>query len=100
MHLMSKRKVMEAEFDELREEENLKWWSKYNAYLKSSRWKDKRLRVLKRDGNQCQACCRRAAVAVHHLTYERVFDEPLYDLVSICETCHEGLHPHLKVEEK
>ena len=96
MHKMSRRKKMEQKWRDEREKKNVEWWAKYNTYLKSFKWRDKRLRVLKRDNHECKACCRRDAVAVHHLTYDRVFDEPLYDLVSICETCHEALHPHLK----
>ena len=32
------------------------------------------------------------ATQAHHLIYERVFDEPLFDLISICTPFHEKLH--------
>lgn len=31
-------------------------------------------------------------VEVHHLTYERVGYEMLFDLISVCDPCHEQLH--------
>lgn len=76
--------------------QNAEWWAKYNLYLKSAEWQSKRDRVLERDRHICQACLRRDAFHVHHLTYKHVFNEPLFDLVSVCETCHRGLHPHMQ----
>ncbi len=60
----------------------------YNPYLKSEKWNNKRLLVLKRDNYLCQACLTRKATEIHHLTYRHVFNEPLFELVSICEPCH------------
>lgn len=68
------------------------WRAWYKEYLQTSQWRDKRHRVLERDGELCQACLKRRATEVHHLTYEHVGDEPLFDLVSICHVCHERLH--------
>lgn len=67
------------------------WHEKYNEYLGSQRWAEKRQRVLERDGGICQACRKRPATEVHHLTYDHVFNEPLFDLVSICRICHRAL---------
>lgn len=69
---------------------------KYDAYLKTPQWKSKRQRVLERDKHLCQACLRRTATQAHHLTYEHIFNEPLFDLIAICEICHKGLHPHME----
>ncbi len=30
---------------------------------------------------------------VHHLTYARLYDEMLFDLIAVCRDCHERLHP-------
>lgn len=75
---------------ELREK-NAKWWADYNEYLRSDKWRDKRARVLERDARICQACLKRSATQVHHKTYDHVFDEPLFDLISICDVCHDAL---------
>jgi hypothetical protein len=64
----------------------------YEDYLKSDEWKARRASIFKRDGKKCQSCLSEEATEVHHLTYERIFSEPLFDLVAICRPCHEKLH--------
>lgn len=76
--------------------QNAEWWAKYNSYLRSPKWRSKRDRVLERDAYVCQACLKREADHAHHLTYEHVFNEPLFDLISVCNPCHKELHPHMK----
>ena len=63
----------------------------YAEYLKSSEWKAKRDAVLRRDDHRCRFCGA-SATEVHHLTYDRKYNEPLYDLVSICSECHKAVH--------
>ncbi|MDQ5852285.1 MAG: hypothetical protein M3380_09490 [Chloroflexota bacterium] len=67
------------------------WWQRYNAYLDSPAWQQKRQLVLKRDAYLCQACRMNKATQVHHLTYNHLGDEPLFELVSICRPCHDRL---------
>jgi len=74
-----------AKEEELRREE-------YRRYLRSPQWKARCAAVLKRDKGCCRFCGGRAT-QVHHLTYARIFNESLYDLVAICENCHRALHP-------
>jgi 5-methylcytosine-specific restriction endonuclease McrA len=70
------------------------WWLKYAAYLRSPEWAYKSKLVLQRDKYECQAryigCSGRANQA-HHLTYKHAFNEPLFDLVSVCERCHQKI---------
>lgn len=68
------------------------WWTAYNRYLQSPQWKERRQRVLERDNYLCQGCLTRRATQVHHLTYERVGNEMMFDLISICTPCHDALH--------
>jgi hypothetical protein len=71
------------------------WMQAYSDYLASNEWKIKRETVLQRDGYLCQACLKNKASQVHHKSYEFVdFTglEPCFDLVSICNVCHEKLH--------
>lgn len=63
----------------------------YNLYLQSYVWQNKRVKVLERDNYAC-VLCGNAAEHVHHLTYDRIYDEPLYDLVSLCKRCHKAIH--------
>jgi 5-methylcytosine-specific restriction endonuclease McrA len=68
------------------------WFRDYSNYLRSDKWKAKRLLVLKRDNYLCQACLNNTATDVHHKTYEFVMQEPLFDLVAVCKRCHDHIH--------
>lgn len=67
----------------------MSWMARYNIYLNSERWKVKRQKVLERDDSLCQSCLIEPATQVHHLTYARAGNEPLFDLTSACKDCHE-----------
>lgn len=66
--------------------------SEYKAYLKSHKWKTKRLKVLNRAKFRCERCKKRQAREIHHLTYENIFNEPLEDLQALCTRCHRQAH--------
>jgi hypothetical protein len=61
----------------------------YSNYLLSDEWIKKRELVLKRDNYLCQCCLNNKAVQVHHTSYTHVFNEPLFELTSVCINCHE-----------
>lgn len=88
-HLLS---ISRAKRDLVLLEHSRRQRAEYDAYLASAAWQERREKVLLRDGYRCQACGERDATQVHHLTYARVFSEPLFDLVAVCAECHEGLH--------
>jgi hypothetical protein len=69
---------------------------RYNAYLWSPEWRDRRARVMQRAGTLCEGCLEQRATQVHHLTYERKYREMLFDLVAVCDNCHAEIHPHLR----
>lgn len=76
------------------EERERQWWDWYSEYLRSDVWRRRARAVLQRDGWRCQAGlpgCRGDAEQAHHLTYKRVGQEPLYDLVAVCVPCHEQI---------
>ena len=64
----------------------------YNSYLASDDWKQKRSIVLERDKYLCQGCLKEPATEVHHLNYDDVPNELMFDLVSLCRSCHERVH--------
>ncbi len=66
--------------------------AEYAAYLQTDHWKGVRLRVLVRDRNICQGCLSEPATQVHHLTYAHRGDELLFELTSLCDSCHERAH--------
>lgn len=73
--------------------------ARYAEYLKSDAWRSKRAKVLKRAGSICEACLDNRATQVHHLTYDSIFNEFLFELVAVCGDCHGRLHPKDEAEE-
>ena len=76
-----------------------RWWELYNQYLASPEWNSKKIRVRARDYGRCQLCRSDSFLDVHHLTYNRVGDEALFDLVTLCRHCHDQ-EEALKKESK
>lgn len=69
-------------------------WNKYNEYLRSESWRRRSRMCLERDGYKCQAQyegCLGRATQSHHLTYRHIYNEPLFDLISVCQSCHEKI---------
>lgn len=66
--------------------------AKYAAYLTSPDWRRRRELVFKRDSYKCQGCLTALAEVVHHRTYEHVGNELLYELVALCQSCHDRAH--------
>lgn len=64
----------------------------YAEYLKSTEWAARRDKVMARSGGVCEGCREQAATEVHHLTYEHVTQEFLFELVAICGDCHARFH--------
>lgn len=76
-----------------------RWWELYNEYLASPEWNSKKIRVRARDYGRCQLCRSDSFLDVHHLTYNRVGDEAMFDLVTLCRHCHDQ-EEALKKESK
>lgn len=64
----------------------------YEEYLKSPEWLKKRDLVLERCDHRCEGCGINIAFLVHHLTYNNVYKEFLFELVGLCGYCHEEIH--------
>lgn len=64
----------------------------YKAYRLTQAWKEKRDAVLRRAGGMCEGCGKKRATEVHHLTYEHIFKEFLWELQAVCRECHERWH--------
>jgi hypothetical protein len=71
----------------------------YEGYLQTDEWAQKREQVLKRDNYRCKTCNTREHLQVHHWTYARRGNEPLNDLTTLCQFCHETVHRRKKQEE-
>jgi hypothetical protein len=85
-----KKSEAAAKIDEVA---NNKFWSGYSEYLATPEWAERRRLVLKRAAGICEGCGIAAAAEVHHLSYEHVGSEFLFELVAICQACHKRIHP-------
>lgn len=75
-----------------RQREANEWRIKYLDYLDTPQWAARRDLVLKRSRGVCEGCGTRRATQVHHLTYQHLGNEFLFELVALCRPCHERWH--------
>lgn len=66
--------------------------TKYNAYIASPEWQEKRKQVFEQKWYKCEACGITESLHVHHWTYRRLYKEKLSDLFVLCWYCHMSLH--------
>ena len=64
----------------------------YYQYLDSERWKKKATKRMSMDNYKCVKCGSAKNLAVHHITYDRLFCEPMDDLITVCNNCHKKIH--------
>ena len=62
--------------------------SAYHQYLASREWAVKKEAVKVRSQGFCELCHHRKLENTHHITYEHIGNEPLEDLIGVCEPCH------------
>jgi len=65
---------------------------KYSKYLETAWWIVRKARALKLGLNKCNRCGTTHRLRVHHITYERLYNERDMDLQVVCETCHRIIH--------
>lgn len=63
----------------------------YTDYLLSDAWKEKRKEKLIHGGKRCEVCGTKKRLQIHHLTYERIFQERMDDLMILCRKHHEAV---------
>lgn len=68
------------------------WRKRYDIYLESPEWKQRRQLVMLRAQGICEGCRLAQAADVHHLNYEDVGEEFLFQLVALCRKCHQRWH--------
>jgi 5-methylcytosine-specific restriction endonuclease McrA len=90
--LERRREALLAKQQEAQSSRDGAWWHWYNQYLTSPEWRQRREAVLRRAGGYCEGCGANAPAQIHHLTYEHVGNEFLFELVAVCVACHERLH--------
>lgn len=65
--------------------------NKYQRYLASREWALLKNAVRGRSGGTCERCHLADHQDTHHLTYERLYNERIEDLLGVCRPCHEYL---------
>lgn len=70
---------------------------RHEDYYHTPEWAEKRQQRLQIDNYICQACFKAKATQVHHLHYRTFGDEPMFDLVSVCQPCHQRIHRTLNL---
>ncbi len=63
----------------------------YLRYLQSQRWRTLSRAARMRAKGKCEICFRADGEECAHLTYERIFNERLADLLWLCKKCHRKL---------
>ena len=69
--------------------EHASWRDRYKAVLASPHWKALKRRLLTECDGRCERCGIRAALELHHETYERLGRERDEDVELVCGRCHE-----------
>jgi hypothetical protein len=61
-------------------------------YIHSPWWKRRKQRYYRRHLKKCRVCGSKVQVQLHHLTYERMYQERDTDLVALCAVHHKQAH--------
>ena len=64
----------------------------YKEYLQSEHWKKKRREAIAEGGGKCMICGNTDNLHVHHITYEHLGNEAIYELACLCHECHQDVH--------
>lgn len=78
----------------------------YSDLLKTQEWKDKRQKILERDGYRCRYCSSTVGLQVHHKYYSvypngvRAYpwNYPDDALITLCDICHKKVHLGKKIK--
>lgn len=65
--------------------------SEYRRYLASREWALLKEAVRRRSDGRCERCRHGEYEETHHVTYERIGNERLEDLMAVCSLCHKFL---------
>lgn len=62
------------------------------AYYATPHWSNVRSQRLERDHGRCVLCWSYDDLRCHHVSYANLFKEPLVDLLTLCDACHDRVH--------
>lgn len=64
----------------------------YRVYLRSSKWRARKLDYYSRHEKKCAACSSTTDIHLHHLHYNTLGRELDCDLEPLCVVCHDSYH--------
>lgn len=85
-------KKITGDYDSRADFQRAEFFKWYDKYLSGEAWSEKRKKVFSRSKNLCEGCLQGSATEVHHITYDHIGDELLFELVAVCDECHKRLH--------
>jgi 5-methylcytosine-specific restriction endonuclease McrA len=95
--LRARKKIETAEKIKAERKPKTQRKTEYAKYLRSDKWKEIRQKVFDLDGNRCCLCGSMENLRPHHRKYPKVLgEEPLNDLLTLCNTCHFKFHQQQK----
>ena len=71
--------------------------ARYDAYLNSPHWQQKRQESLAHYGAKCMVCSSTERLQVHHRHYLHIGREQTKDLLVLCGACHSLIHRQHKI---
>lgn len=71
----------------------------YQKYLQTPEWQEIRHRALRKAKHRCELCAKEGVLHIHHKTYKNRGNEPLTDLIVLCQHCHRKFHDKLDTKE-
>lgn len=85
-------KKITGHFETLQDFHTAEFHNWYDVYLSSDEWAYKKSKVMQRANHLCEGCGDAKAQVVHHMTYKNVGNEFLFELVALCNPCHDRYH--------
>ena len=79
---------------------NAEYKERYEEYLTSEDWEEKRSIAYKAAEYRCATCGEKKKLHAHHLFYRNLHDvDPITELLVLCEDCHAIAH-HVNTKNK
>lgn len=70
----------------------LKIMKKYNKYIESIEWKEKRIYIINQRNWICERCGNDKFLQIHHWSYKNLWKELDNELFCLCKKCHKEFH--------
>jgi uncharacterized protein YlaI len=68
------------------------------AYYATPHWISARALRLEKDSHRCVLCWNVDSLRCHHVSYANLFNEPIVDLLTLCDGCHDRVHEDCRLK--